>query len=340
MKKIFTIFAATLFALWSACSSSEFSSSSGTKKGKQNVKEPGTDVDQGDDTTGSGNPDSTENPNSTDSGSLNPDGTITERFTGSLVKLEGGSDIIFAVDTSGSMRDEKTRLQQNMSAFLNKFSQDNAKLDYQVFLIGENFQFPQNLGEKFIPVPEKVGSTDALEILQGFFSGQIPQPKPVRESTKKQIIVVTDDNAKGVTYESFKNFVNDTPSLKGRTSFNGFVILQNSALNSWCTKAQIGSDYVSLANDADTKGTIFDLCTPDWGVLLKGLAEKILQDIPKERFPLNSTPVDPDDIKVTVDGKEVSQPDWSYDQDANAVVFTKDAAPADGAKVEATFKPE
>jgi hypothetical protein len=56
------------------------------------------------------------------------------------------------------MKTEKTMLEQNMSTFLNKFSQENAKLDYQVYLIGEGFQFPQNLGEKFIPVVRKVSS--------------------------------------------------------------------------------------------------------------------------------------------------------------------------------------
>lgn len=328
-----------------ACSSSEFASSASTnkKKSQSQGKDTGDPNDSNNpdfvDLDGDGINDNLAN-NDTDAQSgMNPDGTLTEKFVGSLTKLEGGSDIVFAVDTSGSMKTEKTMLEQNMTAFLNKFSQENAKLDYQVYLIGEGFQFPQNLGDKFIPVPRKVNSNDALEILQGFFNGTIAQPKPVRLDTKKQIVVVTDDDARRVTSPAFKTFVDATPALKDKTSMNGFVILPDSKLNSWCTKAAVGSEYITLAADAATKGTIYDLCTTDWGVLLKGLAEKILREAPKERFALNSVPEKSSEISVLVNGKDVDPSDWSYDKKANTIAFTAETVPEEGDSVAVTFRP-
>jgi hypothetical protein len=85
---------------------------------------------------------------------------------------------------------------------------------------------------------------------------------------------------------------------------------------------------------------MYDLCTTDWGILLKGLAEKILREAPKARFALNSVPENTAEISVLVNGKDVDDSDWSYDEAANTIAFKPDTAPKDGDTIAVTFRPK
>ena len=82
--------------------------------------------------------------NSADPISVLDDGRIRERFVGKAQAETQPVDIVFAMDTSGSMSGEKAFLQTSMSKFVAKFETDAKGTDYQIYMIGENFQFPSD----------------------------------------------------------------------------------------------------------------------------------------------------------------------------------------------------
>lgn len=267
--------------------------------------------------------------------------SIREVFVGEVAFVNRMVDIIFAMDTSGSMDQEKVNLEANMSKFIQTFETGAKGVDYKVFMIGAGFNFPTG-SEDVIRIDRKVDSNDALAILQGFFAGTISSPSPLRESAIKQIVVITDDDAKGVTSAAFKDYIQSNPILKDKTSVNGFVGLPTSAQGqgAGCNLAAVGDEYITLGADPEVGGLIQDLCVQDWGRLLKDLADKIIKQTSKGSFPLEM-PADPSqELVVSVDGAILGAEQVTYDPDQNMILFTPGNEPPEGAEIVVIYKPK
>ncbi|MCA9705048.1 MAG: hypothetical protein KDK70_04255 [Myxococcales bacterium] len=240
------------------------------------------------------------------------------------------SDIIIAVDTSGSMNEEAQAVQDN----LNMFSQQivDAGVDARVVLIAEapgafsGICIDPPLGgggcpasddnePLFLHVDQYVGSVDAYDrILSTYPSYQ----GVLRPFAVKQLLIVTDDNAWMTPAQFDAQFLALDVSHFGYTQ-HGIVSMFN------CPQAaQVGQAYMDLA--MTTGGTIGDLCLQDFQPVFDELASAVIDNAVPCIYALPETgggPYDASTAAVEVDFGEgpesipaVDSPDQcSPDQD-------------------------
>jgi hypothetical protein len=217
------------------------------------------------------------------------------------------ADIIWMVDTSGSM-DEEAGFVQNK---LNAFAQGILKLgiDVRVVLVAAAYgcpvPFPQfcpapipyagiclapPLGSGGCPndtnppvythVTDEVGSTDGLSILKNSY----PKWKSfLRAESTKTIIVVTDDDATSAPYDpstfgdgekgAAKKFIDDFSALDP-ARLKGWKLSGIFSFTSCPTAANVGKVWGELVSQ--TGGNKGDLCTQDFQPIFNDLAKAIV----------------------------------------------------------------
>jgi hypothetical protein len=119
-----------------------------------------------------------------------------------------------------------------------------------------------------------------------------------RPQAKKVIVVVSDDNAQGVTAANFLDLVRADVGGSDPTVF-GFVGLNEQRAG--CSIAAVGSAYEELA--FKTGGEVFDICDADWSANFGKLGEHVAQLAQSQftvKMPVGSV------TSVTIDGKPVA----------------------------------
>ena len=308
-KILTTLTSALLLLALAGCGSADFAGSQGSGTGKIPVKQKGGDDDV-----------KREPPDQIDP-KIDP---ISEEFALDGVTLSDPIDVIFLVDTSGSMSDEKARLEVGMEKFVNDFLVAKEGLDYQLFLIGREFAFPNGVlaNTRVDVIDWKIGSHDALDVAARLLDlGLTGQTLPLRPQARKEFVVVTDDNANGRGMRSIYEYM--LTKQHGDISMNGLIGLSSSIESSTCKIANVGSAYLELAQNFEPKGLIQDLCLDDWSVLLDNLGEKITA--PQEpRFALRRKADQSEGIVVILDGDPLPANKVRYDADENTVTLELD----------------
>jgi len=324
------------FLFWS-CNDADFSGSSTTKPPKKDpVVDPAPPP-----LPASRAPDEKTTPVSDEIVS-NSDGTVTEKFFGQTeVEAQADVEIIFVVDTSGSMDDEKSMLEQNISKFLTDLS-NSGRLNHQVFMIGSGFNFPATDPSRFSIINDEVGSWNALKKVQNFLDNP-GGSLPLRANATKEIVVVTDDDSLpgkgGVRASDFISYLNTKTASLGQIHVNGFIWLPTSVKNSNCTKANQGNAYLELANDPTFGGDMFDLCSKDWSALLGEFAKKIISSNAQLEFKLKTAVNENQGLKVFVNDVEVESTYWTYSSTRNSIVFDAENAPKAGDIMAVIYSP-
>ncbi len=268
----------------------------------------------------------------------NGDGTRSEIFFGrSNIATSSDVDIIFAMDTSGSMGTEKQYLEQNMGTFLTKLS-ENKRLNFQVFMIGANFKFPALDAKRFAVVNKPVGSWDALIKIREFLQNPAGVALPLRAKATKELVVVTDDDSTQLPADQFIQYLTASKATLGTVHLNGFVGLPNSAQNDWCKLAKVGNQYISIAANKEFGGELFDLCTQDWKVLFSRLAERIVSSSAQIEFALGAKADVSTEMQVFINDVALDKTFWTYSATRNSIVFDEAHAPAEGDKVSIRYK--
>lgn len=150
-----------------------------------------------------------------------------------------------------------------------------------------------------------------------------------RPDARLAVIVVTDEDDHSDKDPSF--YLQFFRNLKGPA--NADKVTVHGVLGNGCSTASGNGDRYGVVISG-TGGTTESICTSDWGRSLVNLAQSTFGF--SLRFPLTGTPVG--NVTVKVNGRVVNT-GWSYDAAANAVVFTENAAPAPGARIEVTYTP-
>ena len=280
------------------CGSSEFSGSSdkskvrptvadadGTKHDEKNPKisnDPSLDRDT----------DGKAGDNATDK--TGKSATLVDTFETSTVSSTP-VDIVVLMDTSGSMREEKLSLEQNMQLFMDQLKA--AKIDAHVTAVGTGFRFPVLPADVFGVVPQLVGSHDAIGIMIQYLSGAYGFPLALRKEAAMEAVIFTDDDGQGVgnTAADFTAFA------KGRDiRINAVVGQKVGTVSATCKIENIGSQAKQLA--VQTKGSDLDLCAPDWTVLIKQLTSNIVKRNEADGYRLTKKPDSKQDVKVKING--------------------------------------
>lgn len=239
-------------------------------------------------------------------------------------------DIIFAIDTSGSMTEEKNFVQQNM----NMFSQQIflANIDSHVVMIAEAspdgpcINVPLGSGNcpndtklpEYLHVMEGVGSSNALAKI---ISTQPQWASAIRPGSVKHLVVVSDDNS-SMDAATFDNAFKAIDPDYANYFFHAIVAFVNPdpldcLLDPTCCisfipiSADVGDVYIQLANQ--TGGVAGDLCLQEFGPVFNQIAQSVQQTVPLAcewdiPDPPEGESFDPTKVNVelTLDGMEES----------------------------------
>ena len=202
-------------------------------------------------------------------------------------------DIIWVVDTSGSMNDEANAVQDALNDF-SSFIAASA-VDYRVVLIANasDMNVPPPLGgsTEFLHVNQNVGSTDALQVVYNSYD----QYKDfLRPTAKTHFVVVTDDESDwshgtfdtqiaNLVASSFTNYV-----LHAICSEEQVLIAANPpfpAIMGPCTgglgaggAAEFGETYINMASA--TGGLWSSICSTNWNPIFDSVAAAVSEGIP------------------------------------------------------------
>ncbi|KIG17772.1 hypothetical protein DB30_02805 [Enhygromyxa salina] len=206
-------------------------------------------------------------------------------------------DIVFVIDTSGSMSDEKNFVQQNMNMFSTQIFLAN--IDHHVVMIAESspdgpcIGVPLGSGScpadtklpEYLHVVETVGSTNALEKI---LSTEQLWSTSIRPNSVKHLVVVSDDN-------SSMNAANFDMAFKALNPdyanyfFHAIVAFEapdplDCALGASCCLSFIplseeaGDVYLDLVSL--TGGVAGDLCDQQFGPVFNQIAQSVQQNLP------------------------------------------------------------
>lgn len=277
---------------------------------------------------------------------------ISEDFSlNANITQSGIVDVVFVVDTSGSMYEEKELLEQNMQSFLTQFQTSANQLDYRVFLIGKDFSFPTQLdASRFFLIDRQVESQDGLFVLYDFLTRGSESGQRIRPNATVEAIVISDDNAiesiDGISAPGwqFMNADEFVAALSQNKPFkelhvNGLVGKTEGRVNDWCTIEETGSEYEKLAAMPEYRGLMEDLCTTDWNPLLAKLADNIIERVDPQSFSLKSRPDLSRTMSIQVDGQTISNSDIRIEEDGTIVILDEQLKRRQGGKMTISYYP-
>ena len=248
-------------------------------------------------------------------------------------------DIIFAIDTSGSMSDEKNFVQQNMNMFSTQIFLAN--IDHHVVMIAEEspdgpcINVPLGSGAcpfdsnppDYVHVFETVNSSDALiKIIQTHPQWQ----NAIRPNSIKHLVVVSDDDSSmdAATFDQmFKALDPDYSDY----FFHAIVASVapdplDCVLDPTCClsliplSADVGTVYIQLQQM--TGGVFGDLCDQQFGPVFNQIAQSVQQTVPLAcewdiPDPPEGESFDPNEVNVSLVLDGVQEDVYYVDSEAD-----------------------
>lgn len=198
-------------------------------------------------------------------------------------KVGGKVDIIWWIDTSGSMSQEAQYLNQNINSFANYIN--GAKLDFRMILVGNGFgicvQPPLGgpgctNGPNFMHVKQTIGSTNGNQVLINTYS---VWQSFLRPDATKNFVAVTDDDSSTASQwftdqlqqKDPANFA-QSPQVPYGFIYHGIVGYEAKA--DCPTIAKKGTVYLDLV--AKTGGSKFKVCDTNWAPMFASLAQNVV----------------------------------------------------------------
>ncbi|MEM1031830.1 MAG: hypothetical protein AAGN82_15885 [Myxococcota bacterium] len=236
------------------------------------------------------------------------------------------ADIIFAVDTSGSMGDENEFVRQNLNAFSQQIV--NSGIDARVIMLAERpLQLPLPCGNQLpIPFPcppgicidpplgsgqcpaddnppayhhpqSEIGSSDALSQIVDLYPsyGSI-----LRANTNKYVVIISDDNARPPNIDDAMVFLNTFTALDP-AKLSGVIVHSIYCFDGSGDCVQKGQAYEDLVNL--TGGIAGNLALQDFKPIFDQMASNVIANgqIPCE-FEIPEPPMgetlDPSKVNV------------------------------------------
>jgi hypothetical protein len=237
-------------------------------------------------------------------------------------------DIIFAVDSSGSMTGDDQELEnfsQEFANFMQLFAQraGESNLDYRVYVVGEF-----GSGTDKIDIPSQAKLTKIQDPINSHnaFSKIFNHSGQYGADTNKELVVVTDDFSDW-SKSQYDAAVAANSKFTDKTILSGMI-----GFDSGC-ESNAGPVYESIILEAG--GFVEDICQVDWNTVLLDLGEAIFTQNAQTEFQLIETPISDAVFQIEVDSLPVSTADYTYDEMTNTIVF--DTAPDIGANVQVTY---
>lgn len=261
------------------------------------------------------------------------DGAITEEFWQGDGPWER-TDILFYVDQSGSMADDHRRLQENFADFAGRL--DELEMDWQVMVATKDTgchngiiidaETPSAV-EAFMDAVDgrggdltEAGLMVAEAALEESVAGGCNEGF-LREGSKTMVVLVSDetDQSPGGWEVRTRHIVEAAPTASV-TAIAGDV-------PEGCRTAEAGFGYHEAS--VSTGGAFLSICSNDWTDYFETIAD-LSATGRIDTFYLESTP---DAATISVEVDDLPADGWTYDADANAVVFDAESVPESGSHI-------
>ena len=209
-------------------------------------------------------------------------GCVAEAFTAEQAFVP--VDIIWIVDSSGSMENEAMRVQENLNAFSS--AMDAVDLDYRVVMITTS---------SFVSVPPPLGTgpryrlldrgVDSHESLQALLDEFPRYGDFLRAAATTHFVVVTDDESELDADE----FHTRMEGLLGHPFTFHSIASEDDGGDACPGAADVGRQYDQLSDM--TGGLFLSVCTEDWAMVFDSLREAITASSPLPcRYDLPAPP--------------------------------------------------
>ena len=300
------------------------------------------------------------------------DSRIHDKSVGKLNLTFHPIDVVFLVDTSGSMDHEADEVNKNLKHLVKAFTKEHAGSKVAIRVVQKGFKPDNEIKDSGMVLhmkdgsdEYKVGSTDALE---KFLTIYDDENKHFRKNATKELVVITDDRS-NISANNFWKQISDASDLakdsdiskdraeklvlelkdKVRVNAIAWTRKENtSGVPDWCTRGgpdKGDKDYVKdpaevyrkLAGDDRTKGKIYDLCSEDWSKLMADLGKDLVSKQSEAEFVLSKKADPSRGFWIDVDGKKMSSSKYSFDATRNAIVFKQGALPAENAEIQLSY---
>jgi len=246
-----------------------------------------------------------------------------------------GVDILWVIDTSGSMADDYTRLIGGIEAMINNLPPTGWRLNMisnSPNVVHQDQQFPLVPGDDIIDAEYMYSNMYVGHYEEGFDASyeyiinNPYAPTWMRWDAALLIVFVSDeDDQSDMSVNEFTNwYVNLRPSV-----FLASIVHLDPSESACNTYAMFsGQNYIDATNYFN--GVIVDICSEDW---TPGVTDASNQVEPYEWYELTYTPIE-DSIRVFIDHSPNNK--WYYDSLDNTVYFTE--TPPSGAWVEIAYR--
>lgn len=253
-------------------------------------------------------------------------------------------DILFFIDKSCSMEDDKERLAANFTQFTDHLRDLDA--DYLVMVATQDSGCHNG---------DMIDKDTPKDLISGQFAQALDQPGGLYTEAGLMIarnaVLNSDpgDCNEGFLREgsmvSFILIADEPEQSPGGTPWNEQVAaIQSRAPSAYissvagpvpdgCSTAEAGYGYYEAASA--TGGLFRSVCDTNWGEHLSKLADLAVSVVLPDTFVLEDEP-QADTLQVFVDSEEVTE-GWTYDAAQNAIVFDAEHVPAEGTTIQARY---
>jgi len=241
--------------------------------------------------------------------------------------IMSGIDILWVIDTSGSMNVHQTRLLNGIDAMMNALpitdwrlaiipaDANKALLEYQFPLLpGHGFIEAEIMYNNMLTGPYEEGFDAAYEYIEN--NTDVATSGWMRDSAALLVVFVSDEEEQG-TFSSANDFVNWYTGIRDFVFLASIVNLDPATSLCSSSAHNTGDRYIDATNALS--GTVVDICSDDWTA---GVAEAAVEMEPVTEIILTHLPIE-ETIRVFVDGLLYDSSYWYYEASINAVIFTE-----------------
>jgi len=249
-----------------------------------------------------------------------------------------GVDIIWVIDPSGSMVNEKPYIIAGIEAMINALPNINWRLviissDYRHS--GQSMDFPLMQGDSVSDAIAMYNSAIGGSLEAGFDSlyeyvefNQMAQNWMREDAALLTVFVSDEEEQSQIHLPTVSSFTDWYSSLRNNVYVASITNL--SPVDSLCNNNDYNTGYKYIDAAKHYNGQILDICSTNWAA---GVLDAASQVIPYEYLDLSYEPLDPSMIAVFVDGQPYNY--WHYSHSHNRVYF--DVVPGEGTLVEIAY---
>jgi hypothetical protein len=251
-----------------------------------------------------------------------------------------GVDIIWVIDTSGSMYRYDAQLMAGIEAMLLALPVTNWRL---VMISSDparavlEDQFPLVPGDDVGDATDmyslmlRGGREEGFDAVHDYIVSNPYAATWMRPDAALLVVFVSDEEEQSRTFTGVSDFTSWYSSLRMGSVFLSSIVNHESA-ESVCTwpvgAIDVGDRYMEAT--AYYSGIVVDICEEDWS---PGVTEASVSVAPHESIVLTHTPDPEDSVRVFIDG--ALNGDWVYSSSDNTIYFT--VIPDGGSLVEVGY---